>query len=224
MGLYTKPHFYNKQVYRKMKNKIQNFFQAEEGQVGIGTLIVFIAMVLVAAIAAAVLINTAGYLQEQATRTGEDSTAAVSDGLEIYDTWGNVTDDNYVDEVNLLVNLRPGSDNIDLNSTTITYIDDHVSKQLTPSTAILDDEDPDFGDEFNVTAIYDPSDSVEEEMVVTDQQDRVQLTLDTSQLNGGDGLTTGDTAEVTINPGQGTETVTTLIVPSTLTGLDVVSL
>ncbi|OUJ19265.1 Archaeal flagellin FlaB [Methanonatronarchaeum thermophilum] len=211
-----------------MKNKIKNFFQAEEGQVGIGTLIVFIAMVLVAAIAAAVLINTAGYLQEQATRTGEESTSAVSDGLEIYDTWGSVTDDNYVDEVNLLVNLRPGSDNIDLNSTTISYIDDHVSTQLTPHNIITDNEDvPEWTDKentFNITSIYDPSNSVDEEMVITDQQDRVQLTLDTSELNGADGLSTGDTAEVTINPGQGTETVTTLIVPSTLTGLDVVPL
>ena len=59
------------------------------GQVGIGTLIVFIAMVLVAAIAAGVLVNTADMLQESAEQTGEDSQAQVSDRIQVIDVYGS---------------------------------------------------------------------------------------------------------------------------------------
>lgn len=60
------------------------------GQVGIGTLIVFIALVLVATIAGGVLIDTAGLLQSQAENTGESSSKQVSDRLQVYSALGQV--------------------------------------------------------------------------------------------------------------------------------------
>ena len=60
----------------------------DRGQVGIETLIVFIAMILVAAIAASVLINTAGYLQNQASATSQDSEDPVSNQVLVISSIG----------------------------------------------------------------------------------------------------------------------------------------
>lgn len=59
-------------------------------QVGIGTLIVFIAMILVAAIAAGVLINTAGFLQSKSETTGQQSSDQVSNRLMVVSATGEV--------------------------------------------------------------------------------------------------------------------------------------
>ncbi|ERH05145.1 MAG: archaeal flagellin N-terminal-like domain protein, partial [Halonotius sp. J07HN4] len=100
------------------------------GQVGIGTLIVFIAMVLVAAIAAGVLINTAGLLQAQAQQTGQETTSEVSDLIQV----GKIVGYEYKDDLdqtslegnqkievlNASFRLAAGSDAINLSKASYT--------------------------------------------------------------------------------------------------------
>ena len=114
----------------------------DRGQVGIGTLIVFIAMVLVAAIAAGVLINTAGFLQSQAEATGQESTDLVSERIDVTSTVGIVEDggiygqsvgDNpqNLSEVRVGVAAASGADQIDLNKTTVQVVGPNGQATLT---------------------------------------------------------------------------------------------
>ncbi|PSQ57186.1 flagellin [Halobacteriales archaeon SW_8_68_21] len=181
--------------------------EEERGQVGIGTLIVFIAMVLVAAIAAGVLINTAGFLQTQAEATGEESTSQVSDRLQVVSQSGNVTDDGdtrVVDELNITVAQSPGADNIDLNETTVELIGTNGQETFQ------------LGGSETTINIYtgDPGD-----VVLTDASDRADVGIDLN--TSGDGvygfLEGGDRLSVTFTTPSGATTTAELRVPTTLT-------
>lgn len=107
----------------------------DRAQAGIGTLIIFIAMVLVAAVAAAVLIQTSGVLQERAQATGKQAAQEVSSNLLIKGIEGvrssNATDNSAtVDLLKVKVALNIGSSEIDLNQVVITVSDGNSINDL----------------------------------------------------------------------------------------------
>src|SRR6056297_3436942 len=136
-----------------MFDKLRN--DDDRGQVGIGTLIVFIAMVLVAAIAAGVLINTAGFLQSGAEETGQQSSDQVTNRLQEVSAVGQVeTNDSLssagnISTVNITVKRAPGANNIDLSTTTLQFVHSSGATDLT-----YDSADP-AATTFNVSAIQD---------------------------------------------------------------------
>ena len=181
----------------------------ERGQVGIGTLIVFIAMVLVAAIAAGVLINTAGFLQTQAEATGEDSTQQVSDRLQVVSQSGYLSDpaNGTVDHLTFVLARSPGADNIDLNT---------VSVEMTGTSG---QETFDLSSNVTNVTIFTGG----EDNVLTDASDRAEVTIALTGNNGvnaagnlGYGLEEGDALTVTFTTQSGATMTTEIRIPSTV--------
>ena len=188
----------------------------EKGQVGIGTLIVFIAMVLVAAIAAAVLINTAGMLQQRAQTTGKEATEQTSTGLTVMAVNGTVDDTaDTVHEIGVVVKLRPGSQNIDMADLIIVYSDDDNTVELVR------------GGTANATffTTWAEQDDDSSHPVFNSREDIFVIKLDLADIRAGsdgaatsNGLGEGKEASIKLIPATGATTTYTFRVPDSVDG------
>ncbi|WP_246986115.1 archaellin/type IV pilin N-terminal domain-containing protein [Halorientalis marina] len=152
---------------------------SERGQVGIGTLIVFIAMVLVAAIAAGVLINTAGFLQSQSEETGQQSSQQVTNRLQVQTATGLVTSadaDNTIGAVELIATKAPGAEDIDLTGVTIQWVDDTGTYDIAHDKA-FDNQDGAF-DHIPVKDEDGSLDDQDSAPVINSPDDRARLIFD----------------------------------------------
>lgn len=93
-----------------------------KAQVGIGTLIIFIAMILVATVAAGVLLRTSGTLQSKAEATGDETSREVSTAFKVSDiilTCDPATEK--VRNISITTSLASGSSELSFNDMMIAY-------------------------------------------------------------------------------------------------------
>ncbi|MDL0137444.1 flagellin [Halobacterium salinarum] len=187
----------------------------ERGQVGIGTLIVFIAMVLVAAIAAGVLINTAGFLQSKGSATGEEASAQVSNRINIVSAYGNVDASGsaeVVDTARLTVRQAAGADNINLSKSTIQWIGPDTATTLTYDSSAANAEN------FTTESIKGNNADV-----LVEQSDRIKIIMDAASITT-DGLKAGEEVQLTVTTQYGSKTTYWAQVPESLKDKNAVTL
>jgi flagellin-like protein len=173
----------------------------KKAEMGVGTLIIFIAMLLVAAVAAGVLIQTVGSLQEKSLQTGIQARAQISSNAETVEVSATDGRDTTVNYFQQLMKLSPGSDPIKLSEVTISFNTQdktatlvyrgvngvcvknnatgyYTRKQVTVSTLI------------NTTLCYSFTEDIDDDQNYTDQICVVDATHISMNLSGGDYLFT----------------------------------
>ena len=195
----------------------------DRGQVGIGTLIVFIAMVLVAAIAAGVLINTAGFLQTQSEQTGEQSTQQVTDRLEPVSKTGIVSGDDDIETIELTVQKAPGASDINVTSATLEFVGPGGTDRIAMTS-----NDVGSGALSAYTEIKDEQESISDgsnTQILNNEADRLVIELSVTGFDSQDNnLQPGDEATIRITTESGSTSVIRIKVPQSLSGENAVAL
>ena len=191
--------------------------KTDRGQVGIGTLIVFIAMVLVAAIAAGVLINTAGFLQSQSEKTGEESTSQVSDRLQAVAITGDNISNEEIGTINVTVSQSPGAQDINLENVTAQWVGPGGTFNLVNESVV---DDTSTNKEYFTTESFKDADG--SHPTLNDADDRLVMTFYPGRFSNR--LGEGEEVELRLTAQSGSTSIVRISAPQSLNGVSAVAL
>jgi flagellin FlaB len=210
---------------KKLKLRKNNF-----GAIGIGTMIIFIAMVLVAGIAASVLIQTASKLETQAMITGQETTAEVATGLAVADVEGFAATDSDISRLAIQVRSRAGSSEIDLSEMVIEISDSDnklVLKYTADEFTLKDSIDGDIfnstfyttmeANEFSVIVLEDADGSCSATNPIINSGDKVILSVYVGHASGFNSIPERSDVWGSIMPEEGAPGVVAFRTPASYT-------
>ncbi|MBU0496772.1 MAG: flagellin [Candidatus Thermoplasmatota archaeon] len=171
----------------------------QPGAIGIGAMIVFIAMVLVAGIAAAVFIQTANTIEVRAVKTGTETRNEVATGIRVVDIGGKVSNSN-ITNITITVKGRAGAGDINLARTVIEISDGskkvllkYYTSDANHFNSTLDEDGQVFGtsswsqnaSQYGIIVLEDVDGSVTQTSPVINRGDAVMITVSTNACFGG---------------------------------------
>lgn len=177
---------------------------------GIGTLVIFIAMVLIAVISAGVLFQTAGIFEQQTEQTSDEASSQLTDQLEVIAITGNNITDTSPYEINrikVIVTSSAGGGAIDLRNVSVQWLDDDDAYTL------LHEEITDNTNNFSTEQFADIDGTFP---VLTSDEDRYGLVFEPGVRFGGSGVREGERVELTLATPSGATKAVSFKAPDTL--------
>jgi len=166
-----------------------------DAAVGIGTMIIFIAMILIAGIAASVMLQTMDGLQSQAMKTGSDTIDEISSGIEVTHVSGYQLNGN-IDRLAVMISPIAGSADVDISEVIIQIANNDKQVYCTYNQSLFSasigsglfqtlSTDSLNADEFGLIVIRDGDGSCTALTPVITQNDLIVLMMNTTKSFSG---------------------------------------
>ena len=182
-----------------MKSNTQTKTNLEEDKfaaIGIGAMIVFIALILVAAVAAAVIIQTAEKLQQNAQSTGDDTAESMNGKIMVSQVYAGTA---AATDYEIYARLAPGSDS---QSTTEIFYQIICTNSATP----VEGSDP----------VVDEMDQTNADIATMEPNMPVLITIPGGACAPNNGNNLNTNIQLYIHAGGGGTTFETLNIPATV--------
>lgn len=201
------------------------FASNDQASIGIGSLIIFIAMIISAGVAASVVFQTMNTMQQQALQTSQETIKDISSGLRLTHVSGYVSNSS-ISQLCFFVKTTAGSSAIDLSQARLQLSDseqmpillfDNESFSNTISNGLFQTLNMSnvTNEEFGVLVIRDIDNTCSSDNPVINDNDLVGILVNTTSCFSGIAPRTSVSGKIV--PEQGMSAIISFTTPSTYT-------